>query len=381
MPDQGSAGTGGDDRVRELEQTEAKFDALLQAAVDAIVLIDEQGVIETFNNAAERMFDYPADRVVGENVRILMPEPYAGQHDQYMRNYHQTGKAKIIGIGREVQAQKADGTVFPIELSVGEVHGNQGRKYVGIIRDITMRVEAQAEAAEARERLAHVTRLSTMGEMASGIAHEINQPLTAITTYAQACRRMLDKAADPDQVKQVLEKISSQAERAGEVIRRLRLFFKKRSSQRSQSDINELIRTSVDINHADTRVLDHPVVLELDENLPPVVVDEVQIQQVLINLLRNAIDAMEDRPGELVTITSRRYDEDYLELTVVDHGGGIDDDKAAQLFNPFFSTKSGGMGMGLPISRSIVNSHGGKIWYTPADGGSVFHLTLPVAPD
>lgn len=376
-----SAKTGDGDRLRELEQTEAKFDALLRAAVDAIVLIDENGTIETFNAAAEGMFGYPAEAVLGENVRILMPEPYAGQHDQYMRNYHQTGKAKIIGIGREVQALKADGTVFPIELSVGEVRGNLGRKYVGIIRDITTRVEAQNEATEARERLAHVTRLSTMGEMASGIAHEINQPLSAITTYAQACQRMLDKAADPEQIKGALDKIAAQAHRAGEVIRRLRLFFKKRNSERSRSDLNELIRTSVDINHADTRVLDHPVVLELDEDLPPVVVDEVQIQQVLINLLRNAIDAMEDRPGELVTISSRRYDEDYLEITVADHGGGLDGETVAQLFNPFFSTKSGGMGMGLPISQSIVNSHGGKIWYTPADGGSIFHLTLPVAPD
>ena len=175
---------------------EARFNALLMAAVDAIIIIDSHGKIDSFNRAAEIMFGYSAADLIGKNIRVLMPEPYAHQHDSYMQNYHKSGKAKIIGIGREVQGKKADGTVFPIELSVGEINPASERMYVGIIRDITTRVQAQQEAHEFRERLAHVTRVSTMGEMASGIAHEINQPLTAITNYANACRRMVENGVD-----------------------------------------------------------------------------------------------------------------------------------------------------------------------------------------
>lgn len=360
---------------------QARFDALLGAAVDAIVIIDEQGVIETFNKAAEEMFGFSAEQAIGRNVSILMPEPYASQHDQYMHNYHNSGKAKIIGIGREVKGLKADGTVFPIELSVGEIQHSSGHMYVGIIRDITTRVQAQQEAHEIRERLAHVTRVGTMGEMASGIAHEINQPLAAISNYANACKRLLESGLrDVSQLAEVLDKISTQAHRAGEVIRRLRTFFKKRKGERERCHINELIRESVDISHADTRLLDHPVILNLSNDLSDVIADPVQLQQVVLNLLRNAIDAVESAQGEPVTIISQQYDEDFIEVVVVDHGGGIDDETASQLFNPFFSTKASGMGMGLPISQSIVNSHGGRLWLESSDNGSQFHFTIPIAP-
>jgi two-component system sensor kinase FixL len=359
---------------------QARFDALLNAAVDAIVIIEGDGLIESINPAAEKMFGYKPGELIDKNVSILMPEPYSSQHDQYLQNYHHTGKAKIIGIGREVQARRANGQIFPIELSVGEIIEGDERRYIGIIRDVTLRKEAQAEARDSRERLAHVTRLSTMGEMASGIAHEINQPLAAIATYAHACRRLITaENANIETIAQVLDKIAAQAHRAGEVIRRLRTFFKKRTSEHLRSDLNDLIRDSVDLNHADTRVLDHPIILELADELPPVSVDPVQIQQVVLNLLRNAIDAMEDKPGKPVIISTRQHDADFLEVVVKDHGGGIDEQTALSLFNPFFSTKKSGMGMGLPISQSIVNSHGGQLWYQPDESGAAFHFVLPVA--
>jgi two-component system sensor kinase FixL len=359
---------------------QARFDALLNAAVDAIVIIEGDGIIESINPAAEKMFGYKNGELIGKNVSVLMPEPYSSQHDQYLQNYHHTGKAKIIGIGREVQAKRVNGQIFPIELSVGEIIEGEERRYIGIIRDITLRKEAQAEARDSRERLAHVTRLSTMGEMASGIAHEINQPLAAIATYAQACRRLITADnADLDTIAVVLEKINTQAQRAGDVIRRLRSFFKKRKSEHVRSDLNDLIRDSVDLNHADTRVLDHPVILEFADELPPVSVDPVQIQQVVLNLLRNAIDAMENKPGKPVIIATRQHDDDFLEVVVRDHGDGMDEQIALNLFNPFFSTKKGGMGMGLAISQSIVNSHGGQLWYQPDKSGSAFHFVLPVA--
>lgn len=359
---------------------QARFDALLNAAVDAIVIIEGDGMIESINPAAERMFGFKPGEMIGKNVSALMPEPYSSEHDQYLQNYHHTGKAKIIGIGREAKARRANGQTFPIELSVGEIIEGDERRYIGIIRDITMRKEAQAEARETRERLAHVTRLSTMGEMAAGIAHEINQPLAAISAYAQACRHLINaENVDLETISPVLEKISTQALRAGEVIRRLRTFFKKRKSEHVRSDLNELIRDSVDLNHADTRTLNHPAILELADDLPAVSVDPVQIQQVVLNLLRNAIDAMEHKPGNPVTITTRQHDDDFLEIVVKDHGDGIDEETALNLFNPFFSTKKSGMGMGLPISESIVNSHGGQLWYQPNDPGSAFHFVLPVA--
>ncbi|MBN1379921.1 MAG: PAS domain S-box protein [Gammaproteobacteria bacterium] len=359
---------------------ETRFNALLNAAVDAIIIIESDGMIESINPAAEKMFGYKPGELIGKNVSMLMPEPYSGQHDQYLQNYHHTGKAKIIGIGREAQAKRRNGQIFPIDLSVGEIIEGDERRFIGIIRDITVRKEAQAEARDTREKLAHITRLSTMGEMASGIAHEINQPLAAIAAYAQACRRMITvKDADLEKISSVLDKINAQAQRAGEVIRRLRTFFKKRKSEHVRSDLNELIRDSVDLNHADTRVLDHPVILELVDNLPPVSVDPVQIQQVVLNLLRNAIDAMENKAGKPVIISTRQHDDDFLEIVVADHGDGIDEQTALSLFNPFFSTKKSGMGMGLPISQSIVNSHGGQLWYQPNELGSAFHFVLPVA--
>ncbi len=359
---------------------QARFEALLSAMVDAIIIIESDGVIESVNPAAERMFAYKPGELIGKNVSVLMPEPFSGEHDQYLQNYHHTGKAKIIGIGREAKAKRANGQIFPIDLSVGEIIEGDERRFVGIIRDITARKEALSEARETRERLAHVTRLSTMGEMASGIAHEINQPLAAIAAYSQASRRLISaENADLDSISSVLEKIGAQAQRAGEVIRRLRTFFKKRKSEHVRSDLNELIRDSVDLNHADTRTLNHPVILELADNLPPVSVDPVQIQQVVLNLLRNAIDAMEEKPGKPVIISARQHDDDFLEVVVKDHGDGIDEETAFSLFNPFFSTKKSGMGMGLPISESIVNSHGGQIWYQPDDPGSTFHFVLPVA--
>ncbi len=359
---------------------QARFDALLNSAVDAIIIIEGDGIIESINPAAEKMFAYKPGELIGQNVSVLMPEPFAGEHDQYLQNYHHTGKAKIIGIGREAKAKRSNSQTFPIELSVGEIIEGDERRYVGFIRDITARKEAQSEAREARERLAHVTRLSTMGEMASGIAHEINQPLAAIAAYSQACRRLISaENADLESISPVLEKISAQAQRAGEVIRRLRTFFKKRKSEHVRSDLNELVRDSVDLNHADTRILNHPVILELADQLPPVSVDPVQIQQVVLNLLRNAIDAMEHKPGKPVIISSKQHDDDFLEVVVKDHGDGIDEETAFSLFNPFFSTKKSGMGMGLPISESIVNSHGGQIWYQPDEPGSAFHFVLPVA--
>ena len=366
----------------------AKLNALLNAAVDAMIIIDHTGTIELFNAAAQRMFGYSVQEVIGKNIKMLMPEPYRKEHDQYLDNYMKTNKARIIGIGREVKACKKDGEIFPIELSVGEVKESSHKQFVGIIRDISDQVQARSDAIVNRERLAHVTRLSTMGEMAAGIAHEINQPLSAVSSYAQACKNLLQRenslanASQKQKLTDTLEKISNQALRAGEVIRRLREFVKKRNTEREYINFNDLIQDTIDLAKVDTRLLDHGIKLTLcSAPAPCLLIDQVQLQQVLFNLIRNAIDAMEDQPSAPVMIQTKWINEQYLEVSICDTGYGITEENRARLFHPFFTTKTSGMGMGLPICQSIIQSHGGELKHSPGSPqGSVFSFTLPAKP-
>lgn len=366
----------------------AKLNAILNATVDAMIIIDHTGTIELFNAAAQRMFGYSVQEVIGKNIKMLMPEPYRKEHDQYLDNYMKTNQARIIGIGREVKACKKDGEIFPIELSVGEVKESSHKQFVGIIRDISDQVQARSDAIANRERLAHVTRLSTMGEMAAGIAHEINQPLSAVSSYAQACKNLLQRensladAFQKQKLTDTLEKISNQALRAGEVIRRLREFVKKRNTEREYINFNDLIQDTIDLAKVDTRLLDHGIQLDLcSAPTPCLLIDQVQLQQVLFNLIRNAIDAMEDQPSAPVVIQSKWINEQYLEVSICDIGYGITEENRARLFHPFFTTKTSGMGMGLPICQSIIQSHGGELKHSAGSPqGSIFSFTLPAKP-
>ena len=364
-----------------------QLSALLNAAVDAIIIIDHRGLIEEFNAAAESMFGYHASEVIGENVSILMPEPYQGEHDKYIADYNKSRTAKIIGIGREVAACKKSGEVFPIYLSVGEVKESQKPQFVGIIRDISEQVKAQQDVKESRDRLTHVSRLSSMGELAAGIAHEINQPLTAVSTYAHACKLLLQKKGQSasleteEKILDTLEKIRAQSQRASDVIQRLREFVKKRVAQRENIELNKLIEDTVNMAKVDTRLLDHGIELALENSPEPVLsVDPVQLQQVLLNLIRNAIDAMEEQIGAPVIITSNWVDEETIQISVIDCGHGITEEASKGLFDPFFTTKTTGMGMGLPISQSIIHAHGGQLYYEPAEPtGSIFSFKLPAS--
>jgi two-component system sensor kinase FixL len=355
--------------------------ALLDAAVDAVIVIDSHGRVETFNRAAEQMFGFTAADVLGKSVSMLMPEPDRSAHDGYMQRYLATGEPRIIGIGREVRAQHRDGRVFPAALAVGRVAGVDPPRFVGFIRDISERVAAERAATQAQERLTHVARLSTMGEMAAGLAHEINQPLAAITTYAQACQRLLDKGegADLADLRESLAQISRQALRAGEVIRRLRAFVANREVSREPVGCNRLIEDLVGLARPDLRAHDVQLRLEVEPNLPQVMADAVQLQQVLINLFRNAIDSTlqsgaANREIRLRAVSSA----DGVQISVHDHGSGVEPGALPNLFNPFFTTKPHGTGLGLAISRTIVNAHGGKLAYRQeAGGGACFYFTLP----
>lgn len=350
--------------------------------------ISADGTIESFNPASEVLFGYRADEVVGQNVKILMPEPYHGEHDGYLARYLETGKKNIIGIGREVAARRKDGTVFPVELAVGEMEIGGQKKFTGFIRDISRRREAEELLKASEQRLkelqsefVHVSRLSAMGEMAATLAHELNQPLAAMMNYAQATRRLLEGSAAEDaaRLRDLMTKAVAQANRAGDIIRRLRSFVAQGESERSLDDIGDVVNEACALALIGARADGIETSLALDEDLPAVLIDRVQIQQVIVNLIRNALDAMEGQERRALWIETARGDDNTLTVAVADNGPGLDAAIAEKLFTPFNSSKADGMGIGLSISRSIVEQHGGHIWATPNEGGGVvFSFTLPI---
>jgi two-component system sensor kinase FixL len=485
--------------------------AVMEAAVDAVVIIDHRGSILAVNNAACRMFGYRTDELLGENVKMLMPEPDRSGHDGYLARYLQTRQPKIIGVGREVTARRNDGTVFPVRLSVGRVPGASPPRFVGLLHDVTAEHEATAalklerdraraylelhdsilleldphlrvreinsrgsellgapaneiigqewirficgdsererarlmfasalESGSSRERefdcldmvgtphriywrcialraadgepagwlcsgadvteraqrehhahlaqdrLTRVARLATMGEMAAGVAHEVNQPLTAITTYARACERYLEQPVpDMAEVREAVREINAEGLRAGEIIRRLRQMVKVDApDERSILDVNALIQELRSLLQSDARVHDAKLHIELAPRLPTVAGNPVHLQQVILNLTRNALEAMLEQTAgtrrvELTTTTTSAGD---VEIRVSDNGPGIDASIADRLFDPFSTTKSSGTGLGLAISRTIVQSHGGTIGTRPTQPrGATFYVRLPAS--
>ena len=488
----------------------ARFEGLVNAAINGIIIIDEGGKIETFNSGAEQIFGYRADEVIGKNVNVLMPQPYQAEHDRHIANYLATRIPKIIGIGREVSGKRSNGDVFPMDLSVGEIKGRDKTRFVGIARDISARKAVEDalrereqefrllfenvpvgiftmtfdgafksanpslikflgyEEAEilnmrccdlvpqdnrqelnvaieeitsgkrrtsvidtkwiasdgretyvtihaglvdvpekesfiigqavdrtsqvlsgevtrqAREQLAHVDRLTTLGEMATAIAHEINQPLAAIASYAQAHRRLIErKQSRLGEITEAFEHIASQALRAGEVVRRIRSFITRGESSRATVQINDIISMVLELGEVDARSQNVEIHTNYGKNIPAVSVDPVQIQQVCLNLIRNAVDAMESVSphARSLFIDSKRHD-DGIEVSFEDSGPGLADNIHDNLFKPFHTTKDTGMGMGLSISRSIIEEHGGVLRYQQAaGGGAIFSFTLPPAED
>ena len=486
--------------------SKAYLNAIIDTAVEGIITIDDSGTIQSFNPAAEEIFAYTPSDVIGKNISMLMPLPYQLEHDKFIKNYLNSGEAKIIGIGREVEGKRSDDTIFPMWLTIAEFYEggkrfftgfikdlstersyfkiassyahilenslneiyifdaetllflrvNQGalvnlqysseeikklspidlkpeftresfekllqplrlgerekihfttvhirkdkslypvdvhlelsefesrKVFVAIILDITERIQAEENARVQQELLAHMDRLSMMGEMAAGIAHEINQPLTAIDSYAQAAkRRIKNDSFEVEKLQDLLEKISKTSIRAGDVIAKLRAMVKHQPKSRSTADVNTLIKDTVRIAEVDTQALEFKIVLNLDSKLPHVMVDSVQIQQVLLNLIRNAMEAAakENKENKLIYISSSLLaEENRIKISVQDYGCGIDEKIAGELFNPFYTTKKSGMGMGLAICHSIIQEHGGNLWFTPnTDNGTTFHLTLPTA--
>ncbi|MCB1684958.1 MAG: PAS domain S-box protein [Pseudomonadales bacterium] len=359
----------------------AETEAILETAVDAILTIDAEGRIETFNQAACDLFGYSFEEVRGRNIAMLMGSPHAADHDSYLANYLITGEKKIIGIGRELEARTASGAMIPIYLAVSEIELAGRRRFTGIIRDLTEQHAAREALVEQREKLAHVGRLSTMGEMTASIAHEINQPLTAIAMYAQAGVKMLQQNRDTTKIMDALEKLNVQALRAGAVIERIQRFARAQDSVRELADTNELIRDLLKLAGSDARLHSIELKLELADDLPALFVDPIQIQQVVLNLIRNAIDAMLEidcSNGRTIVVRSELNSQGEIEVSVSDLGPGVADNQVDLLFTPFHTTKKEGMGMGLSICRTIISEHGGELSYrNKPDAGATFFFRLP----
>ena len=368
----------------ELRAREAHLRSILDTVPEAMVVIDEAGLIHSFSAAAERLFGYAAGAVVGQNVRILMPEPMRGEHDAYLDRYRRTGERRIIGQNRIVTGRRRDGTTFPMKLAVGEMRSGEQVFFTGFIADLTEHQRTQARLHELQSELIHVSRLSEMGEMAATLAHELNQPLGAISNYARGCKRLLARAG-PEAIAEtmeVLDKAAEQALRAGQIIRRLRAFVARGETEKRVEPVARLVEEAAALALVGAHEQGVTAHVALDPRAGSVLADRVQVQQVLVNLMRNAREAMQQAPRRELTVEARPRGRTTVEVVVSDTGPGIADEVADRLFQPFVTTKASGMGVGLSICRTIVEAHGGRLTVERnGDDGATFRMSLPTATE
>ena len=363
---------------RSLVIREEHLRSILETVPDAMVVIDEAGAIRDFSHAAERLFGWTAAEVEGRNVAMLMPSPYREAHDSYLQRYYRTGERRIIGTGRVVVGERKDGSTFPMELAVGEMRSGDERFFTGFVRDLTERQQTEARLQELQTELIHVSRLTALGEMASALAHELNQPLSAIANYLKGSRMLLDRDPVPvERVGDAIDRAAAEALRAGQVIRKLRDFLSRGESERRIESLPKLVEEASALALVGAKDHGIRVRFDFDPAVDLVFADRVPVQQVVLNLIRNAIDSMADSPRRDMRVSVAPSGDRFAEVAVADTGPGISADILDQLFQSFVTSKPSGMGVGLSISRTIVESHGGRIWAeTNADGGATFRFTL-----
>ena len=362
-----------------IEARETLLRSILSTVPDAMIVIDEHGIIQSFSSAAQALFGYDEEEVIGSNVSLLMPSPDREKHDEYIERYRSTGEQQVIGKTRRVIGLRKDGSTFPHELTVGEAAGGGQRLFTGFLRDLTAREAAEEQLQQLQAELIHISRVSAVGTMAATLAHELNQPLTAIANYVQTSAVLL---ADPGQstdelVREALEEAGQEALRAGAIVQRLREFVARGDVDRTIEPVERLVGHACTLGTVGAAAKGVRFHVNVGDEPGEVLVDPVQIQQVLLNLIRNAVEAMPDRGDRRIELSVRR-DGAMMRFSVTDNGGGIDPAIAGSLFEPFASSKQQGMGLGLSICRTIVEAHGGRIWVeSPPDGGTAFHFTVP----
>ena len=358
------------------------FRSILQSVPDAMVVINDAGIITAFSKAAETLFGYDANDLLGRNVSVLMAPSDKAQHDGHISRYLRTGERRIIGIGRTVTARRADGSLFPIDLKIGESKIGDHFLFTAFMRDLTEQRRNESRMKALQAELVHFSRLSSVGTMASALAHELNQPLTVVTNYLEAARDLLE-SPDPetmDMVQEALNEAAKQSVRAGQIVRKLRDYVSRGEIEKRPTQLVPLIGDAVALIQAEMSSTNGEIAVSVEEGISDIMADPIQIQQVIINLVRNALEAMEGQDDPKVEIRAASVSGGLAMVTIEDNGPGIDREVADQLFKPLASSKSTGMGLGLSICKTIVEAHGGTIEAMPMEtAGTRFVFTVELA--
>jgi two-component system sensor histidine kinase TtrS len=373
-------------RLDEAKQgIESRFELILEAVGDGVSGVDTNGIITFVNPEMLRLTGWTADELIGRNQHELLHHSYPDGRP-YPKHACPVGATfrenRPHHNDKDVFWRK-DGSSFPVEYASAPLRDRNGEVLGAVVvcRDISARKAAEEQQRRHLTEMAHVARLSTMGEMASQIAHELNQPLSAITNYAGACvRRLQDGRTDHDALLEALQLLSAQAHRAAQIVRQIRDFIRKRDPERGPVDVNALIAQTAVLVNVEARRKGVDFELDLADALPPVTGVMIELEQVVMNLLRNAIEAVKHNPegARRVVVRSVPDADNAIHLEVHDNGPGMDTEALDEAFTPFYTTKVSGMGLGLSISRRIVEVHGGRLWAEGEQGrGATFHVTLP----